>query len=491
MPPRWDSLYRPCGAIYRSSLQRPARRRRTFTTTARRHELLDVASLPARILPQYKENPSGLLSLQWPEPPRNVLIVPKLLAPHVTESAVAFARHIVAEYPNLRPIFERGVAEAIHESLPFPIYTTTTTSPSSSPAAANGPTTMATSDLIPEKTDLVVTLGGDGTILRAASLFSLHAFVPPILAFSMGTLGFLGEWKFDEYKRAWREVYMSGSRVSVSDLQGPHTQHAASGAAAPPPPAADPLLNDAWSGVRGKSMGSNRSARILLRNRLKVGVYDASGAKVNNERMAVPSSSSPAATTTSSSGGGGGDSPVFHAVNELVIHRGPNPPLAHIDVFVNGHHLTEAVADGLLVSTPTGSTAYSLSAGGSIMHPLVKAVLITPICARSLSFRPLVLPLTSRVTLRISARNQRVGDRGLGLEVSVDGNRRAADVLPGAEIRVQGEVISPAGAGAWVGGVPCVIRSPAPRDGVAEEDDGWVGGLNGLLKFNYPFGEDP
>ena len=231
MPPRWDSLYRPCGAIYRSCLQRPARRRRTFTTTARRHELLDVASLPARILPQYKENPSGLLSLQWPEPPRNVLIVPKLLAPHVTESAVAFARHIVAEYPNLRPIFERGVAEAIHESLPFPIYTTTTTA-SSSPTSSNpdGPAAPASSHLIPEKTDLVVTLGGDGTILRAASLFSLHAFVPPILAFSMGTLGFLGEWKFHEYKRAWREVYMSGSGVSVSDLQGPHTQQAAVGA---------------------------------------------------------------------------------------------------------------------------------------------------------------------------------------------------------------------------------------------------------------------
>ena len=445
-----------------------------------------MASLPARILPQYKENPSGLLSLQWPQPPRNVLIVPKLLAPHVTESAVAFARHIVAEYPNLRPIFERGVAEAIHESLPFPIYTTTTTA-SSSPTSSNpdGPAAPASSHLIPEKTDLVVTLGGDGTILRAASLFSLHAFVPPILAFSMGTLGFLGEWKFHEYKRAWREVYMSGSGVSVSDLQGPHTQQAAvaAGGGGGGSGGETPLLNDAWSGVRGKSMGTNRSARILLRNRLKVGVFDASGAKVNE---------SPATTTTSSGRGSDSNSPVFHAVNELVIHRGPNPHLAHIDVFVNGHHLTEAVADGLLISTPTGSTAYSLSAGGSIMHPLVKALLITPICARSLSFRPLVLPLGSRVTLRISARNQRVGDGGLGLEVSVDGKRRAADVLPGAEIRVEGEVIEPAGPpGAWVGGVPCVIRSPAPhRDGGLEEDDGWVGGLNGLLKFNYPFGED-
>ena len=478
----WQS-YLPSGVIPN---------RRPFSTTIRREELFDVASLPNRILPQYKENASGLLSLQWPEPPRNILIVPKLLAPHVTESAVAFARHIVGEYPNLRPIFERGVAEAIHESLPFPIYTTSGSTSVSEPddraISIPTPARARASRLLPEKTDLVVTLGGDGTILRAASLFSLHAFVPPILAFSMGTLGFLGEWKFEEYKRAWREVYMSGSGVSVTDLQGPHTQQAATASdmTGRADGAGTDRLNDAWSGVRGKSMGGNRSARIMLRNRLKVGVYDASGAKVN-ERM-VPTSGAGAAGTTPPAAG---DSPVFHAINELVIHRGPNPHLAHIDVFVNGHHLTEAVADGLLVSTPTGSTAYSLSAGGSIMHPLVKALLITPICARSLSFRPLVLPLNSRVMLRISSRN-RVGEGGLGLEVSVDGKRRAADVHPGAEIRVEGEVITPAGGGAWVGGVPCVIRSPPtfPRDRGGEEDDGWVGGLNGLLKFNYPFGED-
>ncbi|RYP93586.1 hypothetical protein DL770_000328 [Monosporascus sp. CRB-9-2] len=448
---------------------------RSFVTTPCRRELLDVASLPNRILPQYKENPSGLLSLQWPNPPRNILILPKLLAPHVTESAVSFARHIQGEYPNLRLIFERSVAESIHEGLPFPIYT-------SDPAN------------FPNKIDLVATLGGDGTILRAASLFSLHEFVPPILAFSMGSLGFLGEWKFEEYKRAWREVYMSGSRVAVSDLQGPHTQAAAAGRV----DGGGEQINAAWGSVRGKSMGSNRSARVLLRNRLRVGIYDASGVNVNEHLIPtstadlhqplppVPPEDAKSTKRRPSTNQG----PAFHAINELVIHRGPSPHLAHIDVFVNGHHLTEAVADGLLVSTPTGSTAYSLSAGGSIMHPLVKALLITPICARSLSFRPLGLPLTSRVSLRLSDKN-----RGRDLEVSVDGKRRAC-IRPGMEIRVEGEVITPVGDGAWAGGVPCVIRSPGKGDGeksghgVTEDDDGWVGGLNGLLKFNYPFGEE-
>lgn len=479
--------------------------RRSFSATPRRHELLDVSSLPDRILPQYKENPSGLLSLQWPEPPRNVLIVPKLLAPHVTDAAVTFARYVAAEYPGLRLIFERGVAEAVHELLPFPVYTT---------MSRDRPPTAA----FPEKTDLVTTLGGDGTILRAASLFSLHAFVPPILAFSMGSLGFLGEWKFEEYKRAWREVYMSGSRVAMADLQGPHTQAVAAatgvgGDAHTPDDSDHDRLNDAWSSVRGKSMGTNRSARVMLRNRLKVGIYDGSGANVNEHL--IPTSTTSDATSISNSHG---RPAAFHAINELVIHRGPNPHLAYIDVFVNGHHLTEAVADGLLVSTPTGSTAYSLSAGGSIVHPLVKALLITPICARSLSFRPLVLPLNSRVTLRLGARHR--GDRGL--EVSVDGKRRAgADFRPGTEIRIEGELIVPAagGGGAWVGGVPCVIRSRSPRSSISssiwgdttaaaakmgkggaegaagdtiitEDDDGWVGGLNGLLKFNYPFGEE-
>jgi NADH kinase len=91
-----------------------------------------------------------------------------------------------------------------------------------------------------------------------------------------------------------------------------------------------------------------------------------------------------------------------HAMNEVTIHRGPSSHLIYTDVLVNGQHLTEAVADGLLVSTPTGSTAYSLSAGGAIVHPSVQSMGLTAIAARSLSFRNVLLPSDVQITLSVS-----------------------------------------------------------------------------------------
>lgn len=117
----------------------------------------------------------------------------------------------------------------------------------------------------------------------------------------------------------------------------------------------------------------------------------------------------------------------YQVMNEVALHRGSSPHLNTIDIFVDGQHLTEAVvrvpqplhvllrpnssfpqSDGVIVSTPTGSTAYSLSAGGPIVHPSLSALVLTPICPRSLSFRPLVFPSSSSVTLRVSSVMTRV-----------------------------------------------------------------------------------
>lgn len=302
---------------------------------------------------------------------------------------------------------------------------------------------------------MTTTLGGDGTILHASSLFTTTLHVPPILSFSMGTLGFLGEWKFEEFKRAFREVYMSGAGAGSAlfqDQKLPHIQTAIDETRD---------IVTGWSSVRGKSMGPTRSSKVLLRNRLKVGVFDSNGNRVIGDNTAESAQ---------------GD---VHAMNEVVIHRGKEAHLAIIEVFVGGRFLTEAVGDGMIISTPSGSTAYSLSSGGSIIHPLVSSLLMTPICPRSLSFRPLVLPANTPITLRLSEKN-----RGRELEVSIDGRRRSSGVGVGMEVRVVGEYIEKRGD--WGGGVPCVMRGA--KSG-REEDDGWVGGLNGLLKFNYPFGE--
>jgi NADH kinase len=363
-------------------------------------------------------------------PPRNVLLVKKDQAPLVTEKFIEYARHIHSDYPLLSIVLEPSVAAQLHESLPFPVYTLS----SSVNCDPHGQ--------YQKKVDLVSTLGGDGTILHASSLFAGCSAVPPILSFSMGTLGFLGEWKYDEYKRAFREIYMSGA-----DISHPHLGGAA----------------DGWADVRGKSMGSNRNARVLLRNRLRVAIYDPQGRRVDSENKPVERNGT-------------------YAMNEVIIHRGRDPHLAIVEIFVGGRFFTEAVADGMIISTPTGSTAYSLSSGGSIVHPLVSSLLLTPICPRSLSFRPLVLPANTPITLRLSEKN-----RGREVEVSVDGVRRDLGLSIGMELRVSGEQVQDAN-GSWVGGVPSIVRGHAGTEPGGE--DSWVGGLNGLLKFNYPFGEE-
>jgi NADH kinase len=350
--------------------------------------------------------------------------------------------HLHDAYPSMSILLEPRTANEIHGDLPFPTYSWAVT--------ARPPEDLH------DKVDLTVTLGGDGTILHASSLFASSDNVPPMLSFSMGTLGFLGEWKFSEYKRAFREVYMSGAgieaRKGALGDSGPASEVSESGSGP-----------TGWSSIRGKSMGYSRAAKVLMRNRLKVGVFAADGTPLRSPGTAASSSTH------------------LHAMNEVIIHRGRDPHLAVVEVFVGGRFLTEAVGDGMIVSTPTGSTAYSLSSGGSIIHPLVPSILLTPICPRSLSFRPLVLPAGTPINLKLSDKN-----RGREVEVSIDGVRRSEAMGVGMEVRVIGEEIR-RHESERRGGVPCIMRRGSAA---GEGDDGWVGGLNGLLKFNYPFGEE-
>ncbi|XP_038990641.1 NAD kinase 2, chloroplastic-like isoform X2 [Hibiscus syriacus] len=109
---------------------------------------------------------------------------------------------------------------------------------------------------------------------------------------------------------------------------------------------------------------------------------------------------------------------IFDVLNEVVVDRGSNPYLSKVECYEHDRLITKVQGDGVIVATPTGSTAYSTAAGGSMVHPNVPCMLFTPICPHSLSFRPVILPDSAKLELKIpdDARNN--------AWVSFDGKRR-------------------------------------------------------------------
>jgi NAD+ kinase len=89
-------------------------------------------------------------------------------------------------------------------------------------------------------------------------------------------------------------------------------------------------------------------------------------------------------------------------LNDIVINRGALARLADVETHIDDHYLTTFRSDGLIVATPTGSTAYSLAAGGPVIHPDVPGIIITPICPFTLTNRPLIVPDSIRITLKLA-----------------------------------------------------------------------------------------
>ena len=89
-------------------------------------------------------------------------------------------------------------------------------------------------------------------------------------------------------------------------------------------------------------------------------------------------------------------------LNDIVINRGALARLAHIETYIDDHYLTTYSADGLIVATPTGSTAYSLAAGGPVIHPGVPGIILTPICPFTLTNRPLIVPESANIKIRLA-----------------------------------------------------------------------------------------
>jgi len=113
------------------------------------------------------------------------------------------------------------------------------------------------------------------------------------------------------------------------------------------------------------------------------------------------------------------------ALNDAVIHQGAMARLVDLEAYVDGHFVAAYRADGLIVATPTGSTAYNMAAGGPIVIPGQAAMVLTPICAHSLTNRPLVVPANAVIKIQLSP-----NARPAGVVISIDG-QWAHSFLPG------------------------------------------------------------
>lgn len=108
----------------------------------------------------------------------------------------------------------------------------------------------------------------------------------------------------------------------------------------------------------------------------------------------------------------------FTALNDVVLERGSLSHLIHLALYADGQFVNNVKADGLIIASPTGSTAYNLAAGGPILHPEVDAFVVTPICPHSLTNRPTLFPGMSALSFKLNAENQ-------SAELTIDGQTRA------------------------------------------------------------------
>lgn len=118
-----------------------------------------------------------------------------------------------------------------------------------------------------------------------------------------------------------------------------------------------------------------------------------------------------------------------HAINDVVISKGGVARMLHLGMSISGCYISDYKADGIIVSTATGSTAYSLSAGGPIVNPSVAALLITPICPHTLDVRPMIVSDEDEVRIHIAAVHQ-------DIQLTFDG-QESYQLLPGDEVIIR------------------------------------------------------
>jgi NAD+ kinase len=116
----------------------------------------------------------------------------------------------------------------------------------------------------------------------------------------------------------------------------------------------------------------------------------------------------------------------YVVLNDVVINKGAVARMVDLAIYVNGSHVTTFRADGIILSTPTGSTAYSLSAGGPIVYPTLPVTIVTPICPHTLTNRPLVVSNETRIRVKVLTDTT---DVYLTLDGQLGVNLRLGDVV--------------------------------------------------------------
>jgi NAD+ kinase len=220
--------------------------------------------------------------------------------------------------------------------------------------------------------DLVVTLGGDGLMMHASMMF--QGPVPPLLAISGGSLGFLTPFAEHEMVDAVKTALGIKTNNSIRDEPSSSTRFSPEGRSdelqvfPPNMPSYpyEPLMKapHATDGLAKFKFGLGDFICLSIRMRLDCRVVNRDG--VVRVR--------------------------YNVLNEVVVDRGSSPYLAALECFCDDVHLTTVQADGVIFATPTGSTAYSMAAGGSVVHPAVPCIMVTPICPHVLSFRSMIFP---------------------------------------------------------------------------------------------------
>ncbi|KAE9372380.1 ATP-NAD kinase [Stipitochalara longipes BDJ] len=212
----------------------------------------------------------------------------------------------------------------------------------------------------PHTFDFVVTLGGDGTVLYASWLF--QRIVPPVLSFALGSLGFLTKFDYDEFQETLTKSFRDGVTISLR-LRFEGT-----------------VMRSQKKKRKIQNGDGNHEDTEEDSNDTRDLVEELVGEEKEDERTHRPDGT-------------------YEILNDIVVDRGPNPTMSSTEIFGDDEHFTSVQADGVCVATPTGSTAYNLAAGGSLCHPENPVILVTAICAHTLSFRPIILPDT--IVLRI------------------------------------------------------------------------------------------